>query len=61
MTYVQAGGGAAAAACDTVNVRLAIEMLPVRAAPAFAATVNVTAPSPLPLEPDVIVIHGTLL
>jgi hypothetical protein len=61
MAYVQTGGGAAAAACDTVNVRLAIEMVPVRAAPVFTATLNLTEPFPVPLDPDVTVIHDTLL
>src|SRR5687768_7722799 len=59
--YVHAGGGAAPAACDTVNVRFAIEIVPVRAAPAFTATANVTTPFPRPVGPDVTVIHGALL
>ena len=64
IVYVHAGGvggGAEPAACDTVNVRLAIDMVPVRAAPVFAATENVTTPFPLPVGPVVTVIHGTLL
>ena len=62
--YVHAGGGgggAAPAACDTVNVRFAIETAPVRAAPVFAATANVTTPFPRPVGPDVTVIHGESL
>lgn len=59
--YVHAGGGAVAAACDTVYVRLLIAIVPVRAAPVLAATTNVTMPSPAPVAPDVSVIQGTLL
>ena len=55
------GGGAAPAACDTVSVRFATEMVPVRAAPVFAATAKVTTPLPRPVEPDVSVIHGASL
>jgi hypothetical protein len=37
-------------------------MVPVRAAPVFAATVKLTDPGPVPLAPAVIVIHdGALL
>ena len=64
IAYVHAGGGdggAAPAACDTVNVRFAIEMVPVRAAPVFAATENATTPCPRPVGPDVTVIHGASL
>jgi hypothetical protein len=61
IAYVHAGGGAAPAACDTVKVRFAIEMMPVRAAPVFAATANVTTPLPRPVGPDVTVIHGESL
>jgi hypothetical protein len=64
IAYVHAGGGdggAAPAACDTVNVRFAIEMVPVRAAPVFAATENVTTPFPRPVGPDATVIHGASL
>jgi hypothetical protein len=32
--------------------------VPVRARPVFVATLNPTEPSPVPLVPDVIVIHG---
>ena len=60
IAYVHAGG-AAPAACDTVNVRFATEMVPVRAAPVFAATAKVTTPLPRPVEPDVTVIHGASL
>ena len=35
-------------------------MVPVRAPPVFAATVNATEPLPLPLAPDVTVIHASL-
>jgi hypothetical protein len=59
---VQAGGGAAPADCDTVKTRLAIAIVPVRAAPVvLAATRKVTLPFPLPVAPAVIVIHGTVL
>ena len=54
-------GGAAPAACDTVNERFATEIVPVRAAPVFAATENITTPFPRPGEPEIIVIHGALL
>jgi hypothetical protein len=58
--YVHAGA-AATSACVTVNVRPAIVNVPVRAAPVLAATVNVIDPLPLPVAPEVTVIHGTLL
>jgi hypothetical protein len=45
----------------TVNVRPAIVSVPDRPAPVVAATVKFTLPSPVPLAPDVTVIHGTLL
>ena len=35
-------------------------MVPVRAAPVFAATLNATVPLPLPLAPAVTVIHAAL-
>jgi hypothetical protein len=35
--------------------------VPARAALVFAWALNATAPLPLPLAPDVIVIHGALL
>jgi len=59
--YAQAGGVAEPAACETANVRFAIEIVPVRAAPVFAPTEKLTVPFPLPVEPDVTVIHGALL
>ena len=58
-----AGGGGAGglllAACVTVNARPAIVSVPVRAAPVLAATLNVTVPLPVPVEPDATVIHST--
>jgi hypothetical protein len=36
-------------------------IVPVRAAPVFGLTLNVTDPPALPLDPDVIVIHGARL
>ena len=46
----------------SVNVCPAIDSVPVRAAvPAFAAMLNITVPPPLPLAPDMIVIHPVLL
>ena len=48
---------AAAADCVTVWVCPAIAIVPVRAAPVLAAAVKATLPLPLPLAPDVIVIH----
>ena len=47
------------AACDTVTAWPAIVTGPVRAGPAFAATVIVACPDPLP--PPVTVSHGVLL
>jgi hypothetical protein len=44
-----------------VNVWPAMVSVPLRAAPVFAATVNATDPPPLPLAPDVMVIHDSLL
>jgi len=40
-------GGGGGAACETVNVCPPIVSVPVRAAPEFAATVNVTVPLPV--------------
>ena len=37
--------------CDTVNVWPATVIVPLRAAPEFAATANCTVPGPLPLAP----------
>ena len=48
---------AGAAACVTVNVWPAMVMVPVRALPGFAATLNATEPFPVPLAPDVTVIQ----
>ena len=46
----------------TVNVRPAIVTVPARCVvPVFAAIEYPTVPLPLPLAPEVIVIHGTLL
>lgn len=59
--YVHAGGVPAPAACDTTNVPLATDMVPVRAAPVFTPTENVTTPSPRPVAEDVTVIHDALL
>jgi hypothetical protein len=55
------GGGVPGAACVTVNARPAIVSVPVRAGPMFAPTLNPTEPFPLPLAPDVTVIHVALL
>jgi hypothetical protein len=54
------GGGVGAAACDTVNVRPAAVIDPVRAPPEFAATVKDTVPLPVPDPPLVIVIQDAL-
>ena len=54
---VHGAGGGAAAACDTVNVLPAAVIVPLRAAPEFAATVKDTLPLPAPELPLVIVIH----
>lgn len=51
----------AAAACDTVNVWLAIVTVPLRAAAAFASTLSVTVPLAVPVDPSVTAIHGALL
>jgi hypothetical protein len=55
---VHAGGGVGAAACDTVNVLPAAVIVPLRAAPEFAATVNDTVPFPVPDAPLETVIHA---
>ena len=57
--YVQEG--VATAACVTVNTRVAIVSVPVREAPVLVATVYATEPFPLPVDPDVTVIHDALL
>ena len=49
------------AACVTVNARPAIVRVPFRPAPVFAATLKFTFPGPVPLAPEVTVIHGALL
>ena len=49
-----------AAACETVNVWPAAVIMPVRAAPVLAATLNATVPLPLPEVPLEIVIQATL-
>ena len=45
----------------TVKVASAIVSVPCRGEPVFGATVKFTLAFPLPLEPDVMVIHETLL
>jgi len=45
----------------TVTICPAIVTVPVRAAPALAATVNDTIPFAVPLDPDAIEIHATVL
>jgi hypothetical protein len=47
--------------CVTVTVVEATLTVPVLARPLFAATLNVAAPLPLPLAPDVMVIQDALL
>jgi hypothetical protein len=47
--------------CVTVKVRPATVIVPVRAAPVFAATEKFTAPLPDPLAPEVMVIQESLL
>ena len=46
--------------CETVAVAVPTVTVPVRASPLLAATLNATEPFPLPLAPDVIVIHAAL-
>jgi hypothetical protein len=56
------GSGLLPAACVTVKARPAIVSVPVRSAPLFAATLNVTEPLPVRVvPPDVTVIHDALL
>jgi len=43
--------------CETVNVCPAAVIVPLRAAPEFWAAENCTVPGPLPLAPDVTLIH----
>jgi hypothetical protein len=45
----------------TVNAKPAIVTVPVRAAPVFEATLNVTEPFPVPVAPATTVIHGASL
>ena len=48
--------------CDTVNVRPAMVSVPVRVElPVLGATLKLTFPFPLPLAPEVTVIHDALL
>ena len=47
--------------CVTVKVCPAMVIVPVLAFVGLAATVNVTVPFPLPMTPDVTVIHESLL
>jgi hypothetical protein len=58
-SYVQGSG--AASICETVNVWRAIVSVPVRGVVPLSVAVNSTEPLPVPLAPDVIVSHGTLL
>jgi hypothetical protein len=51
------GGGDGAADCDTVNVLPPALIVPVRAAPVFADTLNATVPLPVPDAPLEIEIH----
>ena len=55
---VNVHGAGAAAAWLTVKVRPAIEIVPLRALPVFAAALTVTLPLPVPLAPLVIVNHA---
>jgi hypothetical protein len=54
---VGATANAHGAACETVTVRPAIVIVPVRATFVFAATAKVTVPVPFPVEPLVTVSH----
>ena len=45
----------------TLTVCPATVTVPVRAVPAFAATVNIAVPFAVPLDPDAIEIHATVL
>ena len=51
-------GAAGAAACDTVNVCPAAVIVPLRALPELAATVNAIVPLPVPDAPLEMVIHA---
>lgn len=46
--------------CETVNVWPPAVIVPLRAEPEFAVAVNWTVPGPLPLAPDVTLIHPAL-
>lgn len=48
-------------ACETVTVWPATVIVPVRAEPVFGVAAKVTLPLPVPLWPDVMVIHAALL
>jgi hypothetical protein len=48
-------------ACVTVNVCPAIASVPFRTAPVLAATLKFTFPGPVPLAPEVTVIHDAVL
>jgi hypothetical protein len=50
----------AAAAWLTVNVKPAIDSVPLRAPPVFAAMLTVTVPLPIPLAPLAIVSHPSV-
>ncbi len=50
-----------AARCVTVNVCVATVTVPVRAAPVFAVRLRATVPLPVPVAPEVTVIHDVLL
>src|SRR5438552_2988385 len=52
------GGCAGARACAISSVRPATRSDPDRASPPFAATLTLTAPFPVPLEPAVTTIHS---
>ena len=58
---VHDGGGFGAPACVTVSCRPAIVSVPLRDAPALAATLNATEPFPLPEAPEVTPTHDALL
>jgi hypothetical protein len=53
-------GGGGGAACDTVKVWPAMAIVPVRAAPALASTLNATTPLPLPEAPPITINHDAL-
>ena len=60
MSYSQGSG--AASICETVNVWPAIVSEPIRGAPLLlSGAVKPTEPLPVPVAPDVMVIHDTLL